>query len=93
MSHVPPPPVHAVNRGITCEGFMSMVAGFFGAGHATTTYGGNIGTIGMTKVNNIEVLQRYKQMALYVNLMLKILTDAKKQIANHKKKTNKQTRP
>ena len=53
MSHVPPPPLHAVNRGIACEGFMSMIAGFFGAGHATTTYGGNIGTIGMTKVQFI----------------------------------------
>ncbi|XP_052061888.1 solute carrier family 23 member 2-like [Mytilus californianus] len=53
MSHVPPPPLHAVNRGIAFEGFMSMIAGFFGAGHATTTFGGNIGTIGMTKVRKI----------------------------------------
>ena len=58
MSHVPPPPLHAVNRGIACEGMMSMVAGFFGAGHATTTYGGNIGTIGMTKVSTISYVCR-----------------------------------
>ena len=32
------------------EGFCSMVSGFYGTGHATTTYGGNIGAIGMTKV-------------------------------------------
>ncbi|XP_063443417.1 solute carrier family 23 member 1-like [Mytilus trossulus] len=57
MSHLPPPPLHAMNRGIAFEGFMSMIAGFFGAGHATTTYGGNIGTIGMTKVASRRVYQ------------------------------------
>ena len=39
-----------LNRGIMMEGFMSMMAGFFGAGHATTTYSNNIGLIGMTRV-------------------------------------------
>jgi nucleobase transporter 1/2 len=39
MCMVPPPPVHAVNRGIAVEGFMTMMAGPYGAGHATTTYG------------------------------------------------------
>ena len=46
----PPPPKHAVNRGIAVEGFMSIVAGWAGAGHATSTFGGNIGAIGITKV-------------------------------------------
>ena len=50
VCRVPTPPVPAVNRGIMIEGFMSMVAGSFGASHATTTYGGNIGIIGITKV-------------------------------------------
>ena len=51
MCHVPPPPVHAVNRGIMIEGLMSVVSGFYGTGHGTTTYGGNIGCIGITKVH------------------------------------------
>ena len=46
----PPPPKHAVNRGIAVEGFMSVIAGWAGAGHATSTFGGNIGAIGITKV-------------------------------------------
>lgn len=51
LSHVPPPPLPAMNRGIMVEGLMSMIAGFFGAAHATTTYSNNIGLISMTKVS------------------------------------------
>lgn len=47
---VPPPPRHAVNRGLTVEGFCTFLAGLVGCGHATTTYAGNIGAIGLTKV-------------------------------------------
>ncbi|XP_061167374.1 solute carrier family 23 member 2-like [Saccostrea echinata] len=55
MSNVPPPPSHSVNRGIAMEGFFSLIAGFMGCGHATTTYGGNIGAIGVTKVASRDV--------------------------------------
>ena len=51
VCRVPTPPSHAVNRGIAIEGFFSTVSGLFGVGHATTTYGGNIGAIGMTRVS------------------------------------------
>ncbi|KAK3100155.1 hypothetical protein FSP39_015482 [Pinctada imbricata] len=47
---VPPPPAHAVNRGIAVEGFCTFLSGAVGCGHATTTYGANIGAIGLTKV-------------------------------------------
>lgn len=47
---VPPPPRHAVNRGLTVEGICTFLAGLVGCGHATTTYAGNIGAIGLTKV-------------------------------------------
>ena len=50
MSDVPPPPAHAVNRGIAMEGLASIISGMVGAGHATTTYSHNIGAIGITKV-------------------------------------------
>ncbi|XP_060564520.1 solute carrier family 23 member 1-like, partial [Ruditapes philippinarum] len=53
----PPPPRHAVNRGIAVEGFMSFIAGWAGAGHATSTFGGNIGAIGITKVASLRVFQ------------------------------------
>ncbi|XP_062587081.1 solute carrier family 23 member 2-like [Saccostrea cucullata] len=55
MSNVPPPPSHSVNRGIAMEGFFSLIAGLMGCGHATTTYGGNIGAIGVTKVASRDV--------------------------------------
>ncbi|XP_019925114.3 solute carrier family 23 member 2 [Magallana gigas] len=55
MCNLPPPPAHSVNRGIAIEGFCSLIAGFFGCGHATTTYGGNVGAIGVTKVSSRDV--------------------------------------
>ncbi|KAL3863267.1 hypothetical protein ACJMK2_005032 [Sinanodonta woodiana] len=55
MCRVPPPPAHAVNRGIAIEGFCTILSGLMGTGHATTTYGGNIGAIGMTKVASRKV--------------------------------------
>ena len=50
MSLVPPPPQHAVNRGIMVEGIGTIISGAIGASQATTTYGGNIGAIGVTRV-------------------------------------------
>ncbi|XP_069101719.1 solute carrier family 23 member 2-like isoform X2 [Argopecten irradians] len=52
---VPTPPTHAVNRGIAVEGFCSFLAGTVGCGHATSTYGGNVGAIGLTKVASRRV--------------------------------------
>ena len=51
-SRAPVPPAHAVNRGILIEGVCSFLSGAVGCGHATTTYGGNIGAIGVTRVCN-----------------------------------------
>ncbi|XP_052804781.1 solute carrier family 23 member 1-like [Mya arenaria] len=53
----PPPPNHAVNRGIAVEGMMSFFGGWCGAGHATSTFGGNIGAIGITRVASLRVFQ------------------------------------
>lgn len=57
VCNLPPPPDHAMNRGIMVEGFSSLLAGSMGAGHATSTYGGNIGAIGITKVGSRRVFQ------------------------------------
>ncbi|XP_033728150.1 solute carrier family 23 member 2-like [Pecten maximus] len=55
VCNVPPPPRHAVNRGIAVEGFGSILSGMFGCGHATTTSGGNIGALGVTRVASRDV--------------------------------------
>lgn len=55
VCNTPPPPTHAVNRGILSEGIMSTVAGALGAGHATTSYGPNIGAIAFTRVASLRV--------------------------------------
>ncbi|XP_045170342.2 solute carrier family 23 member 1-like [Mercenaria mercenaria] len=55
VSRVPPPPAHGVNRGILIEGICSFLSGTLGCGHATTTYGGNVGTIGVCKVASRSV--------------------------------------
>ena len=48
--NVPVPPPHAVNRGIAVEGLCSALSGAMGCGHATTTYGSDIGVVGLTRV-------------------------------------------
>ena len=45
-----PPPKHAINRGIAIEGFVSIISGLVGASHATTSYSGTVGFIGITGV-------------------------------------------
>lgn len=56
LSNAEAPPPHAVNRGIATEGFASIISGMVGAGHPTTSYSGNIGAIGITKVKASETL-------------------------------------
>ncbi|OWF42907.1 Solute carrier family 23 member 2 [Mizuhopecten yessoensis] len=53
--NVPPPPAQGVNRGIAIEGLCSALSGVIGCGHATTTYGGNVGVIGLTRVGSRQV--------------------------------------
>ncbi|XP_060080557.1 solute carrier family 23 member 1-like [Ylistrum balloti] len=55
--NLPPPPVHAVNRGVAVEGFCSFLSGTLGCGHSTSSYGGNIGAIRVTKVASRRVFQ------------------------------------
>ncbi|XP_033114665.1 solute carrier family 23 member 2-like [Anneissia japonica] len=52
LSGAPPPPDHAINRGIGMEGIGCILAGLWGTGNGTTSYSENIGAIGITKVNN-----------------------------------------
>jgi len=57
LSGAPPPPVHAINRGIGMEGLGCILAGLWGTGNGTTSYSENIGAIGVTKVGSRRVVQ------------------------------------
>ncbi|XP_014234315.1 solute carrier family 23 member 2 [Trichogramma pretiosum] len=57
MCGAPPPPVHAINRGIGMEGLGTLLAGLWGSGNGTNTFGENVGTIGVTKVGSRRVIQ------------------------------------
>lgn len=50
LSGAPPPPKHAINRGIGIEGVGSLLAGAFGTGNGTTSFSENIAVLGITKV-------------------------------------------
>ena len=51
LSGAPPPPDHAVNRGMLIEGIGCMLAGFWGTASGTTSYSENVGAIGITKAS------------------------------------------
>ncbi|XP_017305007.1 solute carrier family 23 member 2 isoform X5 [Diaphorina citri] len=57
MCGAPPPPVHAINRGIAIEGLGTVLAGLWGSGNGTNTFGENVGAIGVTKVGSRRVIQ------------------------------------
>ncbi|XP_061189683.1 solute carrier family 23 member 1-like isoform X2 [Saccostrea echinata] len=57
ISGEPPPPAHAVNRGIAIEGFGSLISGAVGSGGATTSYSQNVGAIGFTKIASRRAFQ------------------------------------
>ncbi|KAI8770597.1 solute carrier family 23 member 1 [Biomphalaria glabrata] len=57
VSKAPPPPAYSINRGIAVEGLMSMLSGSMGCGHATVSYGENIGIIGISRVASRSVFQ------------------------------------
>ncbi|KAK3595861.1 hypothetical protein CHS0354_014685 [Potamilus streckersoni] len=65
----PPPPRHAVNRGILLEGLGSVLSGFMGAGHATTSYTNNIAIVGITKVASRSCLAAAGIFALLLSLV------------------------
>ena len=47
----PPPPKHAMNRGIWVEGVGTVIAALLGTGSGTTSYSQNVGAISVTKVS------------------------------------------
>ncbi|TWW76040.1 Solute carrier family 23 member 2 [Takifugu flavidus] len=57
LSGAPPPPNHAINRGIAMEGIGCILAALWGTGNGTTSYSQNIAALGITKVGSRLVLQ------------------------------------
>ncbi|XP_061270777.1 solute carrier family 23 member 1-like isoform X3 [Bos javanicus] len=53
---VPPPPKHAINRGIGIEGLGCLLAGAWGTGNGTTSYSQNVGALGITRVGSRMVI-------------------------------------
>lgn len=74
LSGAPPPPKHAISRGIGMEGLGCLLAGAFGTGNGTTSFSENIAVLGITKVSKPTILnQRYSLLAItydYKNFFL-----------------------
>ncbi|XP_072486548.1 solute carrier family 23 member 1 isoform X2 [Notamacropus eugenii] len=51
LAGAPPPPVHAINRGIFTEGICCIIAGLLGTGNGSTSSSPNIGVLGITKAS------------------------------------------
>ncbi|XP_029985119.1 solute carrier family 23 member 1-like [Sphaeramia orbicularis] len=56
LSGAPPPPKHAISRGIGVEGIGSLLAGAFGTGNGTTSFSENIAALGITRVGSRTVI-------------------------------------
>ncbi|XP_070579683.1 solute carrier family 23 member 1-like isoform X2 [Ptychodera flava] len=56
ISGAPTPPGHAINRGISMEGFACLLAGMWGS-LGVTSYSANIAAIAITKVGSRRVIQ------------------------------------
>ncbi|XP_063966395.1 solute carrier family 23 member 1-like isoform X2 [Lytechinus pictus] len=71
LSGAPPPPHHAMNRGIGMEGIGGVISAFWGTGVGSTSYSQNIGTIGITKVGSRLVVQVMGVLVIVLGLWLK----------------------
>ncbi|XP_064199009.1 xan_ur_permease domain-containing protein isoform X1 [Anguilla rostrata] len=56
LSGAPPPPKHAINRGVGMEGIGCLLAGAWGTGNGTTSYSENVGALGITRVGSRMVI-------------------------------------
>ena len=71
LSGAPPPPTHAMNRGIGTEGIGCLIAGLVGSGNGTTSYSENIGAIGITKVSLFSTCLICNNSFIYLQHILK----------------------
>merc|ERR1719334_1834402 len=71
LSGAPPPPNHAIYRGIGTEGLGCIIAGMFGTANGTTSYSENIGAIGVTKVGSRRVIQFAAGIMILIGIVSK----------------------
>lgn len=69
LSGAPPPPRHAICRGIGMEGIGCLLTGALGTGNGTTSYSENIGAIGITKVGSLRVIQFGALVMIFVGVL------------------------
>uniref|UniRef100_A0A671Q3A2 Solute carrier family 23 member 2-like n=1 Tax=Sinocyclocheilus anshuiensis TaxID=1608454 RepID=A0A671Q3A2_9TELE len=69
LSCAPPPPVHAINRGIFTEGLSCVLDGIFGTGNGSTSSSPNIGVLGITKVGSRRVIQYGAALMLLLGMV------------------------
>ncbi|XP_064153583.1 solute carrier family 23 member 2 [Anguilla rostrata] len=69
LSCAPPPPIHAINRGIFIEGLSCVLDGLFGTGNGSTSSSPNIGVLGITKVGSRRVIQYGAALMLVLGLV------------------------
>ncbi|XP_028647366.1 xan_ur_permease domain-containing protein [Erpetoichthys calabaricus] len=72
LSGAPPPPKHAINRGIGIEGIGCLLAGAWGTGNGTTSYSENVGALGITKVGSRIVIVASGFLMIIMGLFGKI---------------------
>ncbi|XP_051508993.1 solute carrier family 23 member 2-like isoform X2 [Myxocyprinus asiaticus] len=69
LSCAPPPPIHAINRGIFIEGLSCVLDGVFGTGNGSTSSSPNIGVLGITKVGSRRVIQYGAALMLLLGMV------------------------
>ncbi|XP_048877311.1 solute carrier family 23 member 1-like [Brienomyrus brachyistius] len=72
LSGAPPPPRHAINRGVGIEGVGCLLAGAWGTGNGTTSYSENVGVLGITRVGSRTVILASGILMIFVGLFGKI---------------------
>ncbi|XP_053318289.1 solute carrier family 23 member 1-like isoform X2 [Spea bombifrons] len=72
LSGAPPPPKHAINRGIGIEGIGCLLAGAWGTGNGTTSYSENVGALGITRVGSRAVIVSGGILMLLMGVFSKI---------------------
>lgn len=71
IAEIPPPPVHAINRGIMMEGVACVIDGLLGSGNGTTTYSENIGTLRITQAASRRMMQTAAAVLIIIGLFPK----------------------
>ncbi|XP_041832678.1 solute carrier family 23 member 1-like [Melanotaenia boesemani] len=72
LSGAPPPPKHAISRGIGVEGLGSLLAGAIGTGNGTTSFSENVAALGITKVGSRTVILLSGVLMILMGMLGKI---------------------